>query len=382
VGLKSGIPQAGDPTTFLIFLRKPFAAPSRVAAQAQDFTAILSAAASGRPVLAEGVTQLLIRELEPEDLEGIIPEYIRGSLLERVRELVATEDLRGLLDKLGMPTLRGIAKEIGLPPGGSPMETILRHFGYTVVPPRSADGVEQVLQHIGTAIGIVGTASSRPEMRGAFLDAVTVFERLLKRAIYGWARIAAGEGWKDVLRTSVDKPNKLDRDRLSFGDLVGIFRELPNRISQSAQAALIEQKLGTRQGYLPGDREMLKRLGDLVTQRNLVEHDRGGYWSTSSLAKLADDCTAMLSDTSELVKVMAAEHVIPRYATPREEIRDMYGRLRYRLLLDDGREEEIGASQGIELGQPLLYFGSRANPRPYDPMFVPLAANEPAANGQ
>lgn len=53
-----------------------------------------------------------------------------------------------------------------------------------------------------------------------------------------------------------------------------------------------------------------------------------------------------------------------------EEIRAQWGRLRYRLLLDDGLAVEIYRSATMPLGKPLLYFGSATNPRPGDPPFV------------
>jgi hypothetical protein len=44
----------------------------------------------------------------------------------------------------------------------------------------------------------------------------------------------------------------------------------------------------------------------------------------------------------------------------------------YRLLFDDNTEDEIFSSNTMQLGVPLLYYGSGANPRPVDPFVIPL----------
>lgn len=380
------VPQATQPrtvTTFLISFRKPFVRHARplIEAEAEELQGLLAAAASGRPVLYAGLAQLLLDELAPEDLAGIVPAGARGSAMEQVMEVLAYEDPRSLLERsLGMAGLRRVAKSMGLldgqAAGVSPLDAVLAHFGLTVPAPSTTKGVEQVLQEIRRSLAQVQTATNRTQIRGPFLDASTAIERLVRMGVWGWAQAVFGADRDNALRsilTSEERPN-VRLGRLPFGDVVTLFERLPDVVAGSPQAPLVEAKLGRRHPYLPNNKQtrFTDRVRKVVAQRNRIEHDSGGYWSGSPLAQLASDCAAVLSDAADLVGRMAAERAVPRVATAILEIRDQWGRVSYRLVLDDGTEAEIYLSNGVPLGKPLLYFGSATNPRPVDPLYVLL----------
>jgi hypothetical protein len=148
-------------------------------------------------------------------------------------------------------------------------------------------------------------------------------------------------------------------------------RALPSEISE--QVARDRKARGALESlHCWWARRFAERLRSVVAQRNRIEHDSGGYWSGSPTAQLAIDCAAILRDAADLLSGMAADRAVPRVGTAVLEIRDQWGRVSYRVVLDDGTEAEIYLSNAVPLGRPLLYFGSATNPRPVDPLLVLL----------
>src|SRR4030095_4523555 len=101
-------------------------------------------------------------------------------------------------------------------------------------------------------------------------------------------------------------------------------------------------------------------------------HDKEGYWTQNGLPLLINEITGSLETGISLISELTDAQALPRIARAIQEIKDVYGRITYKLELDDGNEVEARFSAPILLGAAYLYFGAATNPRPVDPLILAM----------
>lgn len=367
--------------TLLVYFRKAFLRPvlQRPAAEA---SLVLSAADASRPVLYAGLAELLTQELSEQDIADLIPVGAKGSQFDILMEALAYHDPRELMKEcFGRSGLRHLAQQLGftqeLERGQDPLEAILSHFGFSLPSQAKWDGVAQALEKIRLNQSRLSSTREKLVLRGLFLDSCTAVEKLVRITVWGWAQKVFGKDCDQVLikiLATAEPGRSFDINRLTFGHVLTLFRDLPNVVAGSTYAKAVEQKFGRTHIYLPLNKKtrFAERLGEFVTLRNKVEHDKDGYWTNSGLEDLFVDLSDSLKKTRQLLAELAEERVIPRIATPVQEIRDQWNRITYKIVLDDRTEIEATLSGVIRLGAGYLYFGGGANPRPVDPWLLPL----------
>lgn len=369
-------------STLLVYFRKPSVKTLRSALKAEA-TVLLDAAESGRPVLYSGLAQLLISELTEEEIADLIPSVAKGARLEILMEVLADKDPRQLLEEsLGKVGLRRIAKRLSksesLDGGRGPLDIVLTHFGFSLPSPAREEGVAQVCDNLRRLCAKIRLAKEKDDVRGPFLNGCTSMERLIRVSMWGWAQMifdSERDGSLLKILQAANSNKHYQLDRLSFGDILTIFRGLPDLVASSSKVDLIEQKYGRRHIYLPNNKQtkLADRIGEIIALRNKIEHNKDNYWADTELQLLIENTTSTLERGIALLSDLVASHAVPRIARAIQEIRDLFGRITYRLELDDGTETEARFSTQIRLGDTYLYFGSETNPRPVDPLILPLA---------
>jgi putative DNA methylase len=365
--------------TYLIYLRKPAEQQARDPLQVAKASVLLEAADAGRPVLYSALAELIAKELPEEDLVDLLLPGGRGSRIEQLMEVVAQNDPRDLLEKcFGRAGIRRIAVEVGsatMTPSSSPIEVLLAHFGFAIPSPsRKFQGVTQVRDQLQRLAKRIIQADDLSEATGPFLDGCTSVERLLRVSIWGWARLLFGNNVDNhlltILREEIKDPARhLDMDRLSFGHILALFRQLPDHVAGLPEAVLVERKFGRKHPYLPRNKKtkFAERLDELVVFRNKVEHNKDNYKLGTPIHQLREELSGVLAKAALLVVELGEAHAIPRVAEPFQEIRDKWNRMTYRLSLDDGSDCEAQFSEPLSLGKSYLYFGGNVNPTPVDP---------------
>jgi hypothetical protein len=365
-------------STFLIYFRKPLNKPVRGSLRANAST-LLEDVEKGKPVLYEGLADLLLKELDKEIVKGLIPPGARGTEPEQLLEVLANDDLRTLLgDLLGKNGIRKIANQLALldEDGSSvgTLDAILMHFGFSLPSINSEDGITQTLQKLHQMQAKIKLTRDKTTVRAALLDGCTAIERLLRMSIWGWAQKVYGTDRDNVLLGILNSKEQRVHtlERLSFGHLLVLFRDLPEVITRSPKASLISQKFGRAHIYLPTNRKtkLAERLEAIITLRNKLVHDKDNYYSDTPLNDLREVVDQTLDNAKQLILDMVENHALPRLAQAIQEIKDFYGRITYKFLLDDSTEVEAHMSSPIKLGATYLYFGSETNPRPVDPLML------------
>ncbi|HVA45036.1 MAG TPA: hypothetical protein VNH11_01510 [Pirellulales bacterium] len=364
--------QAG---TFLVYLRKP-SSPSEHLGLATDADVALERLDSGEAVNYEALAQLLSEQLEPDDVEEILPRGSKGPQIERLQEALAVNDPRELLERnLGRQTLRRIAREKGLLAAdakqSNPVDALLLHFGFRVPSPGARDGVRQAIDRIRHNASRLRQSREIHEINGLASEATNMVEAMIKRGVYAWARIAFGQGADESLKRLLATRGKPSADlrRLSFGDYLTLFEELPDCICQSAFANRVKQKFGRAHIYLPKkpkNNSLSDRIRKVVSVRNKVAH------ATADLSDMRDELVTTLEMAALLLDELATEHAIPRVGVASKEIHDMWGRTVYEIRLDNGAAFEAVFSSKLQLGQSYFFFGSVANPIPVDPILISI----------
>ena len=368
--------------TYLLYFRKPISDSVWRTLETKDATQLLEAAEAGRPLLLSGLAQLVSERVNEKDLDELLPAGLRGTKVERVMETLAEEDPRNFLEQcFGKKGVRDLAREVASyaeGDGRSPIDCLLSHYGFTI--PAVADdwpGPTQVLDSLRRATVTVQRATSKTDVWGPFLEGSSSVERLLRVGIWAWMQLAFGEQRDEklleLLKAS-DPTKDYDLDLLSFGHIATLFRGLPEVLAKAPLGEMIEQKLGRRHVYRP--KKLNKLLDKLVAWRNRVEHNKEDYRDKTPFASVVDDISSALTAAQDLVHELARNRVVPQVVEPVEEIRDKFGRKSYTLCLDDGTEQKSTFTTALELGVPYLYFGSLTNPRPVDPINLPVAAVE------
>ncbi len=371
-----------DDITFLIYFRKPHLKQLRENLKANP-TAVLEAAESGKSVLYEGLAKLLLDELDEDDITDLIPQGAKGTRLEMVMEVVAEEDPRALLsNRVGLVSVRGMARKLGLNDKvireRGPIDALLSHFGFSLPSPVADEGLSQVQQRLARMITKIRLARDREDIRGPFLDGCIAIERLLRMSVWGWAELAfRSDRDRRLLEilSHAGSTRKATLDRLTFGDVVALFRGLPDAIAQSEAGNLMKNKFGRPHPYLPNNRQtkLAERLGKIVPERNRAAHDdKEEFWNITPLVALRDHAALVLDSAITLLDDMALASAVPRLVVAIQEIRDQWNRITYRLNLDNGQDVEARFTKPINLGKHYLYFGSGTNPRPVDPLALPV----------
>jgi hypothetical protein len=366
--------------TYLLYFRKPIGDSVWRSLETTDAEELLEAAEAGKPLLLSGLANLISERLEDEDIDELLPAGLRGTKVERIMETLAEEDPRDFLERcFGKAGVRNLAREAADysdTEGRSPIDCLLSHFGFNIPPiAENWPGPTQVLDQLKRGIAAVERATDKTGIRGPFLDSCTSVERLLRIGIWGWMQLAFGEKRDEnilELLKSADSTRSYDLNRLSFGQVARLFRLLPDALARSPLGITIEQKLGRRHIYRP--KKHNQALDALIALRNKVEHNKDGYWADTPLNSVRADVTMALGRAKEFVSDLATDRAVPHIVEPVREIRDKFGRKSYILCLDDGTELESTLTAGLELGVPYLYFGSQTNPRPVDPLHLPVSA--------
>jgi len=295
--------------TFLIYLRKPFIKPVREGLKANP-AVVLEAAEGGKPVLYEGLARMLLDVLEEDEIALMIPQGAKGTPLEMVMEVVAEEDPRALLrERLGTQGIRVLARQIGIPEetirARGPIDSLLAHFGFSLPSPAKEEGVTQVKATLTLMASKIRLAKEKVDIRGPFLSGCAAIEKLLKVSVWGWASLAFRAERDQELIDILNQENparKFQLDRLSFGDILDLFKRLPDAIARSDAGFLIQQKFGRPYPYLPNKpAKMADRIREIVSLRNKVEHDKGGFWTNSTVANLIESTASALEKAADLL---------------------------------------------------------------------------------
>jgi hypothetical protein len=263
-------------------------------------------------------------------------------------------------------------------PASSPIEVLLAHFGFAIPSPsKKFAGVTQVRDQLQRLAKRVSQAEDLSEATGPFLDGCTSVERLLKVSIWGWSRLLFGKQGDDHLHATLREESKdpvrhFDLKRLSFGQLVGLFRQLPDHVAGLPEAALVERKFGRKHPYVPRNKKakFVERLDEIVVFRNKVEHNKDDYRLATPIHQLREDLSRVLARAAQLVVELGEGDALPRVAEPFQAIRDKWNRMTYRLSMDDGSDLEARFSGPLTLGKTYLYFGGNVNPTPVDPLVL------------
>jgi len=371
--------------TCLIYLRKPVVEPTRQPLQARADSSLVEAVLSGKRVMYGALAEMITCELPQEDLKDLLPQGGRGTTLEQVMEVIAAPEVdpRELLErcfgKAGIRRLaQGLQTETNTPVAG-PMEFLLTHYGFSLPSPSAKiDGPAQVRERLKRMVNRIHLAATPTDTFGPFLEGTNAVERTLRVAIWGWLRLLFGEERDDhiaaILRV-VSGVKKANLDKLTFGNIVALFRGLPDYLAQSSCVGRIQEKFGRRQLYLAdaGPNSYADRLGAIVAVRNKVEHNKDNYRDETPLPVLRQDLASILETGQALLGELVQEHAVPRVAEPYLEMRDKWDRLSYRLSLDDGTDAEVRFSAPLRLGTSYLYFGTGTNPKPVDPLVLAAA---------
>jgi len=377
------VAEAPKQITYLIYLRKPSSRPMREPLQAAEASSLLDAVAAGKPVLYSGLAELIAQELPDVDIAEILPAGGKGATIEQLIEVLADEDPRELIEKcFSKRELREIAKRLNagtaLDATINPIEFVLSQYSFWLPSAsKKIDGATQVRQKLRGMQGRISQAIEKADIRGAFVEGCTAVERLLRVSIWGWAQLVFGSDRDAQLLRALqeeDANKRYDLNRLSAGHIITLFRRLPDAIATSPMAPMIERKFGRRHVYLASNKKTkyVDRLGEVFDYRNKVEHDKDGYWTTITLADAREELALVLARAGQLLPELVDARAIPRVAEPISETRDKWNRKSYLLSMDDGIDLEVRFSSPLTLGGSYLYYGSETNPRPVDPLVLPI----------
>jgi ankyrin repeat protein len=318
-------------------------------------------------------------------LSQILPLYqphgAKGSVLEVLKEtLYETEPANFVHACLGHVGVLKALTELGLEAQatrhGSPQSVLVAQFGVPALPKPVELSPAMVGQKLKEAEDKIRHSTDDGETKGAFIHACVALERLLKMSLWGWARLVFDERRDEMLLEALelDRSKKYKLNLLTFGELAKLFRRLPEVIAGSPEVSSIEAKLGRKHIYAPSNKKTLfgDRLDSIVPIRNKVSHDSGGIGPIAMTTELREQIFTGIKTAGELVSDLVQSNAIPRIGTISEETRDQLHRVRYKIVLDDGTSIKVYSSQQLPLGSHFLYFGTQSNPRPVDPLMLPL----------
>jgi hypothetical protein len=341
-----------------------------------DAEAVLRLVDRDKPLLYEGLASLIQNRICDDILDKCIPDLYTGSLEVRLREYIAEcEDPRGVLRKLlGRPGIIEVAEGIRTEKkevGGerlSDEDRVLRYFGFTV-PDSTSDGVVAAIARIGQLIVRLEQARDQVELRGPLMDGMNLVEKTLRDAAWAWGYAILGESRDEHFRQMVQNP----LDRLSMGDVVHIYCQLPYYVVDEAGQPFIDQAMelfDKSHPYTPKNyRQYLS--DEIVALRNKVEHNKKNYLNNTSLHDMRHEFVEGLRLAQEKLQELLDEGALPLVVRPVREAVDMYGRRSVELQQEDGTTREIYVTDQLHLGSDYFFFPPEGNPRPVDPpMFL------------
>lgn len=361
-----------------MYFRKPLDSSTKKPLKTTEVETLLNSAAEGKPVLYEAFAKFLLEELDHEDIVELLPQGGKGSNVEQLMEVIAEKDPRRLLEEcFGRSGIRKISRKLSQDLQDnlsmSPINLILSSFGFPShlsndIDGAEIDGPEQVRKNLYKRAKEISSATNADDIKSSFKEGCYMIERLLKEAIWGWMQFLFGcERDSHLLTIIHQKDPKKQLDRLSFGDIIDIFRKLPGYIKESEQGCIIERKFARKDIYLP--KKFSKELEKIVEFRNKVEHRK--YSEEVPLSQQKEELSDILKNAYKLIQDLVESQAIPRIAEPYKEIRDKWSRITYQLELDDGTSIEARFSTPLVFGKIYLYFGTGTNPRPVDPLILP-----------
>jgi hypothetical protein len=358
--------------TVIACFRKPFC-NARHTVLPVNAEVTLKAAEQNKPVLYSALAELLIQELDERDLSEFVPPNAKGTKPEILMEVLADFDPRQLLrETMGRSGIRRVATKLGVggenESGENLVDDVLRHYGFTIPVATDESNPTAALDQLNKLQHRILQAREKPDLRGAFLEVATIVERMINLAVLGWARVLFGDDWRGILMGLLPSGHR-GLEKVAFGDLISLFRSLPDRGVEFVVQRGLLGKVGTPHVYRP--KRYTERLDQIVALRNKVEHDKDGYWSEGSVTTLAPNLRSTAEQALRVVADLVSDRVVPRIARAKRESRDEWNRTTYTLLLDDGCEKEISLSNPLKLGENYLYFGTATNPRPVDPIVIP-----------
>jgi hypothetical protein len=111
----------------------------------------------------------------------------------------------------------------------------------------------------------ISQAMGKEDMRGPFLEVSTAIERLLRLSIWGWAQMVFGLDRDLNLRAILNEENpnrRYDLDRLTLGDVLVLFRRLPDAMAAAPKANMLERKFGRTHVYSSKKPNLSRVLSD------------------------------------------------------------------------------------------------------------------------
>lgn len=286
-----------------------------------------------------------------------------------IKELLGTIQINNILESLKIygPTEGGIAG----------VDLLLDHFG--IAPPESHHLLmpSMVSQSLRRRSIEIEQSQDRDDAIGCFSEGCRDFEGLIKQSVFAWSRVLFGKVWTDRVIEIIRKNTKGTKslERLSFGDMIILLRELPKNSESSENLDWMGRRLNRPEVYYL-QAEQPRRGADesfdvqsfrLVQLRNKIAH------RNREVDSVLHNLGPALNRASVLVTNMILAYAIPRVVSIEKESTDSYGRRQYTLITDDNYRIRIFSSDPQELGRTLFYFRPTEDNRskvPLDPLLL------------
>ncbi len=267
------------------------------------------------------------------------------------------------LRELGRSQLRLAATELGLgdreqlPRSASALsEVIMRGLGWAL-PAQVGFSPGAAVKDGRIALAKLELASDEEEICGAGAALIGRVEEVLRFSSAAWASQGGGDNWSKILEEAVGKS-----ERLSFGDWVTAFVEVPKILTRQGQHFGRSAKLVKRA-------KIRGRLDELARLRNDIHHpERISDWS-----QVRDNMLLKAPSAFDALGRLLEQKALPIVVSPFEEIRDAYGRYRLRCVDDSGRLLEWYCGRASDLSSALVLFSIGSNPRDIDPPVMQAA---------
>jgi hypothetical protein len=357
---------------FILYFRKSAIVAQLPFANANADT-VLQLAETNRPTLYRGLAELILDSVVEEEIEPLIPVQYSGSIRDRLAEYIAScEDPEQFLtETLGVIQLRRIVKQrnlsdkLGTP--GTMASAILQQLGFNIPAPPQ-EGAEAAIEELKRLASQVVTANDVSTAQGYLTRGMNLVESVLRLAAWAWGRTMFGSSTEEHF-CQIAEVSSLDR--LSMGDITKIFCNLPDHIVQTPYIDQAKRQFGRPHIYKP--KKFERELGQLVAIRNRVAHNKENYLEITPLDDMKQEFKAKLQLAAKVLKGLREQGNIPLLAQPIREVRDRYNRRTVVLQMEDKTIREIIVTGPIALGQNYVYLWDNNNPKPVDPVMLPLS---------
>lgn len=346
---------ASQPFSVLLVFRKA----SR--AQPANADVLLAGAVADRPMMYAGLVQLLQRELDPEELDDLVPDYYHGSFDHRLSEAVLSHPQpRHLLGRIPKGALRDFveSREEADASQNSREELVDRAFrvlGWQV-PQILGYAVGSALDRAAQNLSALRLAQHRQQAESEAKEAFDQLESVLRFCVVAWASRVADQHWDDVIAELTER-----RTKLSLGHWHRAFTELPSRYASYDHLIGLANRGIRRSKVLPATQ-------DVVAVRNRVIHpeDQDLDW-----AALREKAAAAIGRAIERLREADAFGALPQVLQPVSELRDPYGRITLRLVDHRQHHVEFLMTRQTDLTKPVVVLHSGTKPREVDPVCLP-----------